>query len=158
MSRIAVRCELFVTFCHFSVVNFPSNPSKRRFNMSRCLSFTWTFENEFQKTPFANTFARVASACRHMVVTTLSKKFARTYRVIRRFPIGGRTYRAVSIGLDWRVALHLEFCLNQSLNYSKDHSGCDAKHEHSVGCFQGAQESPAGRDPDAAVSDRRVRG
>jgi hypothetical protein len=74
MSRIAVRCELFVTFCHFSVVNFPSNPSKRRFNMSRCLSFTWTFENEFQKTPFANTFARVASACRHMVVTTLSKE------------------------------------------------------------------------------------
>ena len=48
--------------------------SKRRSNMSRCLPFTWTFENEFQKTPFANTFARVASACRHMVVTTLSKE------------------------------------------------------------------------------------
>jgi len=85
-------------------------------------------------------------------------KFARTYGVIRRLPIGGRTYRAVSIGLDWRVALHPEFCLNQSLNYSKDHSGCDAKHEHPVGCFKGAQESPAGRDHYAAVSDRRVRG
>jgi hypothetical protein len=48
-------------------------------------------------------------------------------------------------GFRWWVALQAEFCFYQSNDYSEDYGGRDAEHEHSIGCFNGFQQSPPGR-------------
>jgi hypothetical protein len=48
-------------------------------------------------------------------------------------------------GFRWWVALQAEFCFYQSNDYGKDYGGRDAEHEHSIGCFNGFQQSPPGR-------------
>jgi hypothetical protein len=59
---------------------------------------------------------------------------------------GGRLTVAGGLtGLRWWVALQAEFCFYQSNDHSKDYGGCDAEHEHSIGCFNGFQQSPPGR-------------
>jgi len=50
----------------------------------------------------------------------------------------------VLIGFEGRIALQVEFCFDQAMDYGEDDGGGDAEHEHSVGCFNGPQHSPPG--------------